>query len=256
MQATCRFNPSGFMVLTLLVFLHLLATCAAIGTIVITDMRLVAKMLSYRVVIPRPERFETVMVSVSLLLLYLSGIALVWMQLADNPNYLANGKLQGKLVLVGLLTLNAFVLHFKAFPILGLSWPISRWTRTQWLTVATSVSLSNSLWLFCAFLGVARVWNFTVSLWFVLTVAAVVWLCMFVLANTALAMGSRDAPKTDPDWVDMTIATVSDLARLTSHSRPGPIDAAQAGSGQPGRSRRAEDRRSPAVSAGRPGSRA
>ena len=148
------------MVFTFFVFLHLIATCAAIGTIVVTDMRLAAKMMDYRVVIPRPERFETVMVTVSLVLLYVTGIVLIAMSLTERPDYLANGKLQAKLVLVGLLTLNAWILHFMAFPILALSRPVSQWTRSQWFTVAASVSLSNSLWFFCAFLGVARPWNF------------------------------------------------------------------------------------------------
>lgn len=190
------------MVFTFLVFLHLIATCAAIGTIVVTDMRLAAKMMGYRVVIPRPERFETVMVSASLALLYLTGIALVAVALSDRPDYLTNGKLQAKLVLVGLLTLNAFILHFMAFPILALSWPVSEWTRSQWFTVAASVSLSNSLWFFCAFLGVARIWNFTVSAGYVLAVAAVVWTVVYLLVNLALKLGSRDAPRQQPDWVD------------------------------------------------------
>lgn len=51
------------MLSTIFLFLHLMATCAAIGTIVITDMRLMARVIGYRVVIPPPERFDTVMIS-------------------------------------------------------------------------------------------------------------------------------------------------------------------------------------------------
>ncbi len=40
------------MVLTFLVYIHLIATCAAIGTIVMTDLRLIVKVLGNRVVIP------------------------------------------------------------------------------------------------------------------------------------------------------------------------------------------------------------
>ncbi|MFO1194517.1 MAG: hypothetical protein U1F00_20530 [Rhodoferax sp.] len=232
------------MVFTFLVFLHLIATCAAIGTIVVTDMRLAAKMMGYRVVIPRPERFETVMVSASLALLYLTGIALVAVALSDRPDYLTNGKLQAKLVLVGLLTLNAFILHFMAFPILALSRPVSEWTRSQWFTVAASVSLSNSLWFFCAFLGVARIWNFTVSAGYVLAVAAVVWTVVYLLVNLALKLGSRDAPRQQPDWVDSTIATLSDFARLAAaRVRPLPIDTQSPSANQHNYGRRLTDRR-------------
>ena len=204
------------MLFTFFVFLHLIATCAAIGTIVVTDMRLAAKLMSYRVVIPRPERFETVMVMVSLVFLYATGIVLVTVGVAERPDYLANGKLQGKLVLVGVLTLNAFILHFRTFPILALSLPVSEWSRRQWLTVAGSVSLSNSLWFFCAFLGVARPWNFQVSGWFVLGTAAGVWACVFLVTHLVLRLGSRDAPRQQPDWVDSTIATLGELARKAS----------------------------------------
>ena len=58
---------------TLLIFLHLIATCAAIGTIVLTDLRLIAKVIGYRVVIPKPERLETTIISLALVLLYLTG---------------------------------------------------------------------------------------------------------------------------------------------------------------------------------------
>ena len=232
------------MVFTFFVFLHLIATCAAIGTIVVTDMRLAAKLMSYRVVIPRPERFETVMVTVSLVLLYLTGIILVMVSMADRPDYLANGKLQGKLVLVAMLTCNAFVLHFMAFPILALSRPVSEWTRSQWFTVAASVSLSNSLWFFCAFLGVARTWNFQVSAGFVLGIAATVWACLFLLTNLVLKLGSRDAPKQEPDWVDSTIATLSDFARIAAaRAKPVRIDLQNPGANQQHYGRRISDRR-------------
>lgn len=210
MRAT---NRQGNMVFTFLVFLHLIATCAAIGTIVVTDMRLVARLVRYRAVIPRPERFETGVVMLALLLLYVTGGVLVTMGMAERPDYLANGKLQGKLVLVGMLTLNAFLLHFRTFPILGLARTISGWTRGQWLTVAGSVSLSNSLWFYCAFLGVARPWNFQVTVWFVLGTAVAVWAGVYLVTNLVLLLGSRDRPRRTPDWVDATIAAWGELAR-------------------------------------------
>lgn len=194
------------MAFTFLLFLHLIATCAAIGTLVVADIRLVATLVGYRVVVPRPGRFETVMVMVSLLVLYVTGFALIAMGMGERPDYLANGKLQAKLVLVGVLTSNAFLLHWRTFPILALGRTVSSWSRVQWLTVAASGSLSNTLWLFCAFLGVARPWNFQVSVWFVLGWAMVVWACVFALCNLALYLGSRDGPGQGPDWLDSLIA--------------------------------------------------
>jgi NADH:ubiquinone oxidoreductase subunit K len=205
------------MLKTLLVFAHLIATCAAIGTIVITDLRLAAKAMGYRVVIPPPERFETYLITAALSVLYLTGAAIVWMGWQANPDYLANPKLQAKLVLVAVLTLNAIVLHKMVFPVLSRSRPVSRWSRRDWMVVASSVSLSNSLWFFCAFLGIARPWNGTVSLVFVLTVAASMWAIVFALVNILLTLASRDAPKAKPDWIDSMKASLSDFADLREH---------------------------------------
>ncbi len=201
----------------LLVYAHLIATCAAIGTIVITDLRLLAKVLGYRVVIPPPERFETRIITAALLVLYATGAAIVWLGLTANPEYLANEKLQAKLVLVGVLTLNAIVLHKMVFPILVRSRPVSAWSRGDWLRVALSVSISNSLWFFCAFLGVARPWNGTVSIGFVLGVSLVVWAVLFVAVLGVLKLASRDEPKSSPDWIDSMKASLSDFASLNQH---------------------------------------
>jgi hypothetical protein len=201
---------------TLIVYAHLLATCAAIGTIVITDLRLMAKALGYRVVIPKPERFETYVITIALVGLYVTGAVIVYLGLQSNPEYLDNQKLQAKLVLVGLLTLNAVVLHKAVFPILGRSRTVSRWSGREWFTVSISVSLSNSIWLFCSFLGVARIWNGTVSLGFVFAVAAAAWLVVFLLVNAMLTVASRDEPKAQPDWIDSMKASLSDFADLRS----------------------------------------
>jgi hypothetical protein len=214
----------SFVIFTVVVYIHLIATCAAIGTIVITDLRLIAKVLGYRVVIPKPERFETVMISAALFVLYLTGGALVWLGLESNPGYLNNPKLQGKLVLVAFLTVNAFFLHFWIFPILGRSKPVSQWRYMQWTSVAAGVSLSNSIWFFCAFLGVARVWNNTVSLQFVLSIAAVVWAGTFLLVNVVLLLASRNKPKKQADWIDSLKASLSDLTTLSAQTsvKPSP----------------------------------
>ena len=205
------------MLKTLIVYIHLIATCAAIGTIVITDLRLAAKAMGYRVVIPPPERFETRMISAALAMLYLTGAIIVYLGLQANPDYLTNEKVQAKLVLVALLTVNAVVLHRMVFPILGRSRPVSRWSRGDWTTVALSVSFSNSVWFFCAFLGIARVWNGTVSIGFVLTVALAAWFTVFLLVNVLLKVASRDEPKPKPDWIDSMKSTLSDFAALKEH---------------------------------------
>ena len=196
------------------VYVHLIATCMAIGVIVMTDMRLVAKLAGYRVTIPPPERFESRMIIVATATLVLTGTALVAMGLAADPHYLENPKLQGKLVLVGLLCANAFALHYITFPRLARARTVASWTTRDMLCVAIPVALSNSLWLYCAFLGIARPWNFSVPIGDVLGVAAL----LFVFALSAVVLGlrfaARDEPRHDPDWVDSVKARLSDRAPL------------------------------------------
>jgi hypothetical protein len=199
---------------TLIVYAHLLATCAVIGTIVVTDLRLLAKVMGYKVVIPKPERFEAMVITIALVGLYVTGSLLVWMGLTNNPLYLHNEKLQAKLILVVLLTLNAFFLHIKVFPILERSQPVSKWYRDEWTKVAASVSLSNSTWFFCAFLGIARPWNNKVPLEFVLSIALAGWAVLWLAVNIVLFLASRDAPKAKPDWIDSVKASLSDFAAL------------------------------------------
>ena len=204
---------------TIVIYLHLIATCAAIGTIVITDLRLLAKVLDYRVVIPAPQRFETVTISVALVVLYVTGGALILLGLTDRTDYLANGKLQGKLVLVVLLTANAFVLHHRVFPILQRFLPVSDWTRGAWLTVALAVAFSNSAWFFAAFLGIARPWNYTVTPGFILLQALMVWGVLFLLINAVLMLASRDAPKPKPDWIDAVKSSRNEPDKLQLSKR-------------------------------------
>ena len=199
---------------TLLIFFHLIATCAAIGTIVLTDLRLIAKVIGYRVVIPKPERLETTIISLALVLLYLTGGLIVYIGTQASPDYLNNEKLLAKLLLVALLTLNAVALHKTVFPILGRARPVSQWSRQEWLTVAACVSLSNSIWLFCSFLGIARIWNHTVSFEFVLGVAAMIWTLAFLVVNAVLKFASRDTPKPQPDWIDTMKNSLSNFSDL------------------------------------------
>src|SRR5450432_585118 len=100
----------------LLVFAHLLATSMALGAIVATDLRLLSKLGQDRVRIPPPNEFVSRLVTVSLLLLYLTGAGLLWIGSREQADFLQNPKLQGKLILVLLLTINAFVLHRVTFP--------------------------------------------------------------------------------------------------------------------------------------------
>lgn len=191
----------------------------AIGVIVMTDMRLLAKLAGYRVVIPPPERFETRMITVALSVLILTGAAIVAMGLAADPKYLSNPKLQAKLLLVAALCANAFALHYVTFPRLARVRPVSSWSLRDHLSVALPVGMSNALWFYCAFLGIARPWNFRVSIALVLVISVVLVLLVACAVFTALQFAARDEPQRHPDWIDSIKARLSDRVPLDAHRR-------------------------------------
>lgn len=200
----------------LLVYVHLIATCLALGLIISTDLRLVAKLLRYRCVIRPPKPFETRVIALALIALCASGGLLVVQGLQTDPHFLSgNEKLIGKMLLVVLLCINAFVLHRLTFPRLAQPHTVSSWTRQDHLRVALPVALSNTLWLYCAFLGIARVWN-DKPLLEVMLPAALLFVLLALTILAGLRLAARDEPLTPPDWID------SMKARLSDHTPLGP----------------------------------
>jgi hypothetical protein len=190
-------------------FIHLFSTCLALGVITLTDMRMIGRMVGYKVVIPPPSRFDTRIILIALLLLCFSGALLVYWGVQDRPDYLDNPKLQAKIALVCLLVANAFVLHYRVFPSLRRGEPVNQWKSSRLNLITASVGLSNSLWLFCAFLGIARPWNFNMPLHQVLLVGLGLWLAIATSIRFTLLLASRDEPTGSPDWIDSMKATLN-----------------------------------------------
>ncbi len=196
-------TPHGTVLKMLLLFVHLLGTSLALGAIVATDIRLLRKLADHRVRIAPPNPFVMRLITLALLVLYVTGAAMLTLGILDNPEYLSgNPKLQAKLLLVALLSVNALVLHHYTFPGLARGRRVARWKLADFLRVALPVSLSNCLWMYCAFLGIARPWSQVVSLGFVLGTAT--WLFALTLAavTTILVIAAQDRTDAEPGWID------------------------------------------------------
>ena len=197
----------------LLLFAHLLGTSLALGAIVATDIRLLARLADKRVRIPPPNAFVMRLITVALVLLYVTGAALIVLGLDHDPDYLtASPKLQAKLVLVAVLSINALVLHRITFPWLAHGRRVARWHVLDFVRVAVPVALSNGLWMYCAFLGIARPWNRTVSMAFVLTVGACVFGTMLVAVLAMLMLAAQDRTEAEPGWIDSLKRKIGALA--------------------------------------------
>ena len=203
------------MLYMILVFSHLLATSMALGAIVATDLRMLSKLSHDKVRIPPPNEFVARLVTIALVLLWATGACMVWISTHGHPTSLSP-KVLGKLVLVLLLTFNAFVLHRQTFPRLARGRSLSRWRIVDWLVIVFPVALSNCLWMFCAFLGIARPWNTTMSIRDVLEVAAILYILAVLVVTLVLAVAARN-PKDRPDGfiavVKRSLASVGTLGK-------------------------------------------
>jgi hypothetical protein len=178
----------------LILYVHLLATCTALGVIIATDLRLLSKLATPGLRIAPPNKYVEGLVAGALVTLFITGGGLIWLGLLERSDYLLNPKLVAKLFLVALLTANALVLHRYTFPLLGRQLPIAAWRFADRLRVALPVALSNSLWMFSAFLGIARPWNFSMPLFHVLGIALLVFgaaLCGVMLVLTFASWRGR-----------------------------------------------------------------
>jgi hypothetical protein len=173
----------------LVLFVHLLATCAALGAILATDLRLLARVSRTDFRLGPPNRFVTRLVAWSLALLVATGAVLVALALQTQPDALSNPKLQVKIGLVALLALNAVVLHRWTFPALAAGRRLRPWSARAALGIGLPLAVSNALWLLVAFLGIARPWNQVVPAAELVALAsalvALAWLGVMVVLHLA-----------------------------------------------------------------------
>lgn len=133
-----------------LIVVHLFAFCAAGAAVAFCDFAIFARRRLNRALLTRALG----VVGVTLVLLWLSGLSIIWLDTSFSFELLlAQPKLQAKLTVVSLLTLNGFALHGIVFR--RLMRPDGETARTGLLpTVLGAVSAAT--WLFAAFLGVCK----------------------------------------------------------------------------------------------------
>lgn len=182
----------------LVVYAHLIATCLALGSILASDLRLVTRLRDADFRLAPPAPFVIGLIAGSLVVLMLTGGALIAMGIQQRADYLANPKLQAKLVLVAVLVVNAVVLHRSTFPWLARGKRLKVMSVRVVFGVALPVAVSIALWMYAAFLGVARPWNFTLPARDVLGIGAALvassWLAaIFVVRVAARRQQARRA---------------------------------------------------------------
>ena len=163
------------MLKTLLVYIHLIAACLAIGVLLVQDLAL-AKWRGRAMDAAAIDNLHrnSGLVTLALVVLWVSGLAIVAIGYLDNPAYLLNQKLWAKFTVVSILTLNGLFLHHYSFRVLTSPVGFIGASRlAQFLVLLTAV-ISLVSWLYSCYLGIARPWNNVAPYAYVMVVYSVV----------------------------------------------------------------------------------
>lgn len=151
-----------------IVYLHLISCCVAIGMVLMSDVEFVRKLMA-----GKPDESVDVKhlpvlqktVSYALLALWLTGAAIIALDMSSKGmNYLGNPKLQSKILVVCLLTLNGFALHERVLPALQRAGSLLHLTFSQLAFSLLTGAISAVSWFYAAMLGIGRPLNWKYSL--------------------------------------------------------------------------------------------
>lgn len=182
-------------------FVHLIACCVAIGMVLTSDIAMVRQLV---VADPNnrldPEHLSQLQktVSAALWMLWMTGVVLVSLDVyLKGWNYLSNPKLQSKVAIVMLLTLNGFALHKHVLPLMQKAGSLLHLSFSQRVLTLFSGAVSGVSWLYAAMLGIGRPLNFKYSLFEILAAYPVLiaggFVAMLVLTAWAQYQASGEA---------------------------------------------------------------
>ncbi|ABM38350.1 hypothetical protein [Polaromonas naphthalenivorans] len=151
-----------------IVFMHLIACCVAIGLVVTSDIAMLKQLFRA----DPNERFDPhhlsdlqKTVSHSLLALWVTGAAIVTLDASlKGWGYFANPKLQSKVAIVMLLTMNGYALHKYVLPALQKAGSLLRLSFGQRRLALFTGAVSGVSWFYAAMLGIGRPLNWKYSL--------------------------------------------------------------------------------------------
>ena len=178
-----RSKVGGVKMKTMLLYVHLLSLAAAFGSMLIAEHLIFSRGKKFTY-----DRYDTVLfashtVSVSLLLLWLTGIGFIVLGYMDDPAYILNQKIWAKVSIVILMSINGIYIERTLLPRLALVSKGELLTRSAAESARFRLSFAISLagWLIAAFYGAAKFLNhgYLYGELFGLYLAAVVMILVF-----------------------------------------------------------------------------
>ncbi|WP_427913458.1 hypothetical protein ACPWT1_00310 [Ramlibacter sp. MMS24-I3-19] len=150
-----------------IVYVHLLACCIAIGTVFMSDLQLVRELVAGGRGTLDPSELRGLHRTLvwTLSVLWVTGLALVGFDaVTKGMQTLLNPKLQAKIAVVVLLTLNGVVLERHVLPALQKAGSLLRLQFGPRMLSVFVGAVSAASWLYAAMLGVGRPLNWKFSL--------------------------------------------------------------------------------------------
>jgi hypothetical protein len=147
-----------------LVYAHLIACFAAIGLILMSDIAMVKQLISGD---PHermdPKHLQDLQNTVALAARWATGAGIIALDASVKGwEYFANPKLQAKITVVALLTLNGILLHHRVLPLMKKAGTLLNmsFSLRSFAVFAGSVSAVSAVsWFYAAMLGVGRPLN-------------------------------------------------------------------------------------------------
>ena len=152
-----------------LVYFHLIACCVALGLVLSSDVAMVRDLLKgegphEREHLRQMDSLQNIVVW-ALAGLWITGIAICALDSSiKGMQYFANPKLQAKILMVTILTLNGVVLHHKVLPWIKKAGSMLRLSFNRTVFALLAGTVSGVSWLYAAMLGVGRPLSWKYSL--------------------------------------------------------------------------------------------
>ncbi|AOE86209.1 hypothetical protein [Pseudomonas sp. TCU-HL1] len=171
------------------VYAHLIACCVAIGLVLTSDYAMIKQMITGEDATHSDKtHLDTLKKTVLLALaaLWVTGIGIVLLDYSvKGAVYFLNPKLQAKILVVTLLTVNGFLLHSAVLPAIKKAGTLVKMeTSTRTLAVFSGV-VSGVSWFYGAMLGIARPLSWKYSLGEIMF-AYPLFICLGFVAMTLL----------------------------------------------------------------------
>jgi hypothetical protein len=149
-----------------IVYLHLIACCVALGLVLTNDLAMVKRLMNGDTrEDPDHLSYLQKVVSGALVALWVTGIAVISLDASEKGwEYFLNPKLQAKVAIVLLLTVNGFFLHRSILPLMKKTGSLLDLPLDYRFLAMFSGAVSAVSWFYAAMLGIGRPLNWTYSL--------------------------------------------------------------------------------------------